>query len=97
MDARSFLFYKREEFERQGDVMGWINFDDACRAVGVYGEELHRMVNEGEVPVYKMGTELRFKSEELEDWKLMRRTEDEETKQIFNERFNENESTDTEL
>lgn len=42
-----------------------IGADEACRHIGVSRERLYRLVDEGVVPAYMIGSDLRFRLPEL--------------------------------
>lgn len=44
----------------------WLGTQDAARQLGITARTLYRLINEGEIPAYKLGRVLRLKHSDVE-------------------------------
>lgn len=47
---------------------GWVGTKEAATRLGIVLRTLYRLINEGELPAYKMGRVLRIKSSDLDQY-----------------------------
>jgi excisionase family DNA binding protein len=46
----------------------WLGTQDAARQLGITARTLYRLINEGEIPAYKLGRVLRLKLSDVESF-----------------------------
>jgi excisionase family DNA binding protein len=59
---------KTTDTDIQRKVAGWIGTRDACHQLGVTLRALYRLIDEGQLPAYKMGRVIRLRAEDVDDF-----------------------------
>ena len=73
------------------DAPRWLGTTEAAERLGVVPRTLYRMIDEGQIPAYKMGRVLRLKESDLDAFLETTRVQPGELKHLYPERIDERE------
>ena len=67
----------------------WLGTTEAAEKLGVVPRTLYRMIDEGQIPAYKMGRVIRLKEADLDTFLESTRVQPGELKHLYPERVDE--------
>lgn len=76
-----------EEQQDSAGVSPWLGTTEAARYLGVVPRTLYRMLDEGQIPAYKMGRVIRIKRTDLEAYLEEHRVEPGSLKHLYPDRI----------
>jgi excisionase family DNA binding protein len=74
----------------------WLGTQDAARQLGITPRTLYRLINEGEIPAYKLGRVLRLRLSDVETFLEAARVQPGDLEHLYPERKRTDDTADVE-
>jgi excisionase family DNA binding protein len=74
----------------------WLGTQDAARQLGITARTLYRLINEGEIPAYKLGRVLRLRLSDVEAFLESARVQPGDLEHLYPERKRTEDTADAE-
>jgi excisionase family DNA binding protein len=80
---------RRDSIGAVSDHVRWLGTTEAAEKLGVVPRTLYRMIDEGQIPAYKMGRVIRLKEADLDSFLESTRVQPGELKHLYPERVDD--------